>query len=229
MCRAVHLAMLFATLAGAAAASADDLATFLAAAGDATKPSAPIRATGSLVTTSPDGTTTQQITIVQRPSGDLYFALTPSGVRARLSASGDARLSPASGKPAAPFALDASLGGSEFSREDLLPFSPTRFGSPAIVDRNGSDTTVSLDPHKPSQYSLAVITFEREKHAPVKVMLYKDTLSHLLKMRKDSGFVQVAGRWLPTTVTMENFPMRTTSTLTLTWAETPDDAALWTW
>ena len=39
-----------------------------------------------------------------------------------------------------------------------------------------AEATVSLDPHG-SQYSLVVITFDREKQVPVKVMSYKDTYS----------------------------------------------------
>ena len=222
----LRLALLCSTLVAVTAARGDDLGALLTAASAASKPSAPIRGTGELVTTSPELTTKQQITIVQRPNGDLYFELQPSGTRALLRVNGDALLSPAAGKAAVPFALDAGLGGSELSREDLMPFSVARFGSPTVVDRNGTETTVSLDPRKPSQYSLEVITFDREKQAPVKVMVYKDTLSNLLKMRRDSGFVQVAGRWLPTTVTMENFSLRSTSTLTLTWAETADAPAL---
>jgi len=222
----LHTAVVLILSLLASSARADDLAGLLSAATAASKPSVPLRATGELVTTSPDGTVKQQITVVQRPNGDAYYALQPSGLRALLAAQGAALLSPASGKPAAPFALDATLGGSELSREDLTPFDSARFGSPTIVDRNGSQTTVSLDPQKPTQYTLEVITFDRDKAVPVKVMVYKDTLSHLLRMRRDSDFVQVGGRWRPTTVTMENFPLRITSTLTLSWAETPDDAAL---
>lgn len=207
-------------------ARGDDLATFLAAASDASKPRATIRGEGELVTVSPEATARQQIALVQRPSGDLYVELQPSGARALLPAGGDAVLSPAKGTAPAPFALDAALAGSEFSREDLQPFNLARFGSPTIVDRNGGELTVSLDPRKPTQYSLEAITFDRDKRAPVKVMLYKDTLSNLLKMRRDSDLVQVGGRWLPGTVTMENFPMRTTSTLTLKWSEAADQPAL---
>jgi hypothetical protein len=229
MLRAVRLVLLvssFVTSLAASAARGDDLASFLAAASEASKPNAPIRGSGTLVTTSPDGTSTQQIVVAQRPNGDLVLAVQPPGARALLPAQGDAVLSPAAGTAAAPFALDASFAGSEFSREDLMPFTLSRFGSPTIVDRNGSETTVSLDPKKPTQYSLVVITFDRDKKAPVKVMVYKDTLSNLLRMRRDGDFVQVGGRWLPQTVTMENFPLRTISTLKLTWSEAPDDPAL---
>jgi len=224
MSRVLFGISLLCALAGMA--RADDLVAFLAAAGDAARPSAPIRADGELVTTSPEATTRQQIAIVQRPSGDLYLELRPSGARALLPASGAAVLSPAAGTAAARFALDAPVAASEFSGEDLLPFSPARFGSPTIVDRNGGEVTVSLDPLEPSQYSLEVITFDRERRAPVRVMVYKETLNNLLKMRRDTDLVQVGGRWRPTTVTIENFPLRSSSTLSLRWSETPDQPAL---
>ena len=65
-----------------------------------------------------------------------------------------------------------------------MPFDAGRYGSPTIVDRSPAETTVSLDPHG-SQYSLVVITFDREKQVPVKVMSYKDTYSNLLRMRRE--------------------------------------------
>ncbi len=210
----------------AAAARGDDLASFLTAASDASKPMTTIRGEGELVVATPDATTKQQLVVMQRPNGDLYLELQPSGARALLPFSGDAVLAAAKGSAAKPFALDAPLAGSEFSREDLQPFNLARFGSPTIVDRNASQLTVSLDPKKPTQYSLEAITFDRDKRAPVKVMLYKDTLSNLLKMRRDGEFVQIAGRWLPTTVAMENFPMRSTSTMTLKWSEVAEQPAV---
>jgi hypothetical protein len=210
----------------AASARADDLAGFLAAASAASAPKTTIRAEGEMVTTSPEGTARQQIVLVQRQNGDLFVELQPTGARALVPVGGEAVLSASKNKSVAPFALDAPLGGSEISREDLQPFVMARFGSPTIVDRNGNEITVSLDPKKPTQYSLTAITFDRDKRAPVKVMLYKDTLSNLLKMRRDSDLVQVGGRWVPGTVTMENFPMRTTTTLTLTWSEVADQPAL---
>jgi hypothetical protein len=142
-------------------------------------------------------------------------------VRALLPASGGALL--AAGPDPAPFPIDGALAGSEFSREDLQPFDAARFGSPTIVDRSAEDTTVSFDPHD-SQYSLEVITFDREKRVPVKVMSYKDTLNNLLKMRRDRAHVRVGGCWLPTEIAIENFPLKATSTLTLTWTTIADQA-----
>ena len=204
-----------------APARGEDLAAFLAGATGAARPSVIVRGAGELVTTSAEGTVRHRIAIEQRPAGDLYLEVGSPGARALLPPTGAALLA-AGGSPV-PFPLDAALVGSEFSREDLQPFDAGRFGSPTIVDRGEDDTTVSLDP-RDSQYSLEVITFDRERRVPLKVMSYKDTLSNLLKMRRESGHVSVGGRWLPTEITIENFPLKSTSTMTLTWTAVDDQA-----
>lgn len=205
-------------------ARGEDLAALLAGATAAGRPSTAIRGDGELVTTSPEGTTKARIAVLQRPSGDLYFEVQPPEARALLLADGSAWISPAAGKPPAAFAADAPLASSEFSREDLQPFDASRYGSPTIVDRNPSQTTVQLDPHQ-SQYTLVVVTFDREKQVPTKVMSYKDTLSNLLRMRRERGHQQVGGRWLPTEIEIENFPLKVTSALTLKWSAVDDAAA----
>lgn len=205
-------------------ARGEDLAALLAGATAGSRPSATLRGDGELVTTSPDGTTKARIAIEQRPTGDLYFEVQPPGARALLLADGTAWLSPSPAAAAAAFPLDAPLAGSEFSREDLQPFDAGRYGSPTIVDRNPSQTTVQLDP-RASQYTLVVVTFDREKQVPVKVMSYKDTLSNLLRMRRERGHQQVGGRWLPTEIEIENFPLKVTSRLTLTWSAVDESAA----
>lgn len=207
-----------------APARGEDLATFLAGATAAAHPSATVRGDGELVTTSPDGTSRARVVVLQRPSGDLYVEVQPPDAQALLLANGSALLSPRPGAAPVAFANDAALAGSEFSREDLEPFDAGRYGSPTIVDRSPAQTTVSLDPHD-SQYSLVVVTFDREKQVPVKVMSYKDTLSHLLRMRRENGHQQVGGRWLPSEISIENFPLKVTSTLTLKWAAVDDQAS----
>jgi hypothetical protein len=215
-----------ALLATGASARGDDLPAFLGAVATAARPTVPLRADGSLVTTSPDGTARDQIAMVRRPTGDVYIELRTAGVRALLSADGTtALLVPAAGKPSEPFALDASLGGSEFTREDLRPFNADYFRSPTIVDRDGSEMTLSLTP-TPSQYTLQVITFDVARKLPVVVKNYKDTLSNLVKMRRARAFISAGGTSVPSEVTMENFPLRATSTMTLRWQPAEDTPAL---
>jgi hypothetical protein len=215
-----------ALLLAATTAVAEDLPTFLAAATAAARPNAPVRADGELVTASPDGSAHDQIAVVRRPNGDTYLELRNSGVRALLLADGHtALLVPGAGQATEAFALDASFGNSEFTREDLRSFNAADYRSPTIVDRGADDMTVSLTPQQ-SQYVLQVITFDREKKVPLVVKDYKDAISNLVKMRRNRALRTAGGTWLPGEMTMENFPMRTTSTVTLRWQPTADAPAL---
>lgn len=209
----------------AAPCAAEDLAAFLAAATAAARPQSVVRADGELVTTSPDGSARDRIAILRRRNGDLYIELHDARLRALLLADGSAFVVPKAGAARTPFALDAALDASELTREDLQPFAAARFGSPTIVDRNPSEVTISLTP-QPSQYTLQVITFDSAKHVPVKVMAYKDTLSNLLRMRRERGLVEVGGTWLPAEISVENFPLRTTTTLALQWKAVEHQPAL---
>lgn len=219
------LACLIVCLA-AAPASGEDLATFLKAASAAARPTAVLRGDGTLVTTSPDGTKKDQLAIVRRPNGDVYLELHDAGTRALLIAKDNrALLVPGKGEGSEDFALDTALGGSEFTREDLQPFNIDRYQSPTIVDRRNGEITVSLTP-KPSQYALQVITFDTERKVPLLVKNYKETISNLVKMRRSRGFTSAGGTWVPGEVAMENFPLRATSTATLTWKQVDDLPAL---
>jgi len=207
------------------AAAAEDLPTFLVAATAAARPNVPVRADGELVTTSPDGSARDQLAVLRRPNGDVYLELRNAGIRALLLADGKALLVPGTGKSPTDFALDASLGNSEFTREDLRPFAGSYYRSPTIVDRNGDDVSVSLTPH-PSQYALQVITFNGPRHVPVVVKNYKDTVSNLVKMSRSTGLTSMAGTWMPSEIAMENFPLHATSTAKLRWQTTDDMPAL---
>jgi hypothetical protein len=210
----------------ATAALAEDLSAFLTAASAAARPTAPVRADGELVTTSPDGSAHDQIAIVRRPNGDVYVELRTTGIRALLPGDGStALLVPGTGKRSAPFAPDASLGDSEFTREDLRPFTAAAYRSPTIVDRGSDDITVSLTPEA-SQYLLQVITFDSAKKVALAVKNYEDKISNLVKMRRERGFTSVGDTWLPAEISMENFPLRATSTMTLRWQPIDDQAAL---
>jgi hypothetical protein len=213
-------------LIAAPAAIAEDLSAFLTAATAAARPTAPVRGDGELVTTSPDGSTHDQIATVRRPNGDVYIELRNAGIRALLSGDGKtALLVPGTGKRSGPFALDAALGDSEFTREDLRPFSAAAARSPTIVDRGSEDVTVSLTPEA-SQYLLQVITFDNAKKVVLVVKNYKDKISNLVKMRRERGFTSVGGAWLPAEISMEDFPLRATSTMTLRWQAIDDQPAL---
>ncbi len=202
-------------------AAPQDLASFLRTATEAARPAVALRADGELVVTSPGQTARNAVIVLLRPPDDLYIELRQAGVKVLLSAGGAKAYIVRKGDTApGPFAPEAPLADSDFTREDLQPFDATRYLSPSIVDRNAGQLTVQLDP-EPSQYSLVVITFDREKAVPVKTLYYRDTTSNLVKMRRDGDHVAVGGRWLPGVITMEHFQLRTQSTLRLAWREEP--------
>src|SRR5262249_41554377 len=87
-------------------------------------------------------------------------------------------------------------------------------------DESAEQITIALFPTR-SQYIMLVFTFDREKKVAVKTMYYQETLSNLVKMRRDSDYALVGQRWLPTKVTMEQFALRTQSALQLHWTQAP--------
>jgi hypothetical protein len=200
-----------------------DLNTFLPEMEEAAKPTVTLRADGTLTTTNPDGTTTDQILIIHREDNSLRIEL-KQGTRALLLTGGTAAfIAVKDAKEASPFAADAPLAGSEFTREDLQPFAAGRYKTPRIVDQTSQIVHVAMFPQQ-SQYSMLVVTFDREKQVVVKTMYYKDTLNNLVKMRRDSDHVLVGRRWLPTRITMENFALKNISTVELRWSQAPDVA-----
>lgn len=200
-----------------------DLNTFLPEMEEAAKPTVTLRADGVLTTTNPDGTKRDQILMIHREGNDLFIELKQGSKALLLKGGGEAYTAMAGAKEAMSFAPEAALAGSEFTREDLQPFAVSRYKTPRIVDQTGATIQIALFPQQ-SQYSMVVITFDREKKVPVKAMYYKDTLNNLVKMRRDYDHVLVGRRWLPTRITMEHFALHNTSTLELQWSQAPDVA-----
>lgn len=211
--------ILIATLA-AAPAQGENLATFLKAANESATPATAVRAVGDVVTKTIDGTKRDRILVVLRPDGGLYLELREAGTRALVLDRG-ARAFQARGGKRQKFEKDQAFDTTELTMEDLLPFDAGRYDSPTIVYRDEQQLSVQLNPLR-SQYSLVVVTFDPAKHVPIKSLYYKDTLNNLVKMRLDSDHAEVEGCWLPGTVKMQNFPLRTETELSLKWSPAGD-------
>ncbi len=225
MCAIAALGLALPFALTAAALRAEDLPAFLAAADAAARPAEIVRADGELLSRSPAGTRRQQVALVRRPNGDLYVELAPSGVRALLPSASQAQWVPTRNAPQSPLSPATSLPGSDFSAADLQPFDATRWTAPTVVDRTEEEITISCHPTDGS-YSLAVLTFDRERHVLLKALLYQENLRNLVKLRRESGHVQVAGAWLPTEISVEHFPLRATSSISLRWATAPELVAV---
>ncbi len=208
-----------------------DLDAFLHQAEEAAQVAVPLRGDGQVEVASPEATRRDQVALVLRPPADTFIAFQQQAVKAVLLGSAAFRLKPGANK-VEPFALDASLDDSDFTREDLEPFRAARYKDARISDDSPTQLTVTLFPTD-SQYSLVVITFDRQKKVPLKTLYYRDTASNLVKMQRDTDYVSIADKWKPTTMTMESFKLRTHTTMTVHWlpedklrAELFDPAAL---
>jgi len=216
----VAAGVLLGVLCTAARADVENLEQFLRDCEAATHVTAPLRGDGQLEVTLPSSTTRSAAVVIIRPPIDTYVGLPDFGLQALLLGDGHASRVVAGASTAEVFAAEATLGDSDFTQEDLQPFRVARYKGWRISDENANDVTVMLFPTSP-QYSLVVITFDREKRVPLKTLYYRDTVNNLVKMRRDSSYALVGGTWRAATISMETFKLRTHSTLTLQWTEPP--------
>lgn len=196
-----------------------DLNAFLRGAEEAAQVAVPLRGDGQFEIVSPETTRRDQVALVLRPPADTFIALQQRAIKAVLLGTDAFRLKPGTDK-VEPFPLDASLDDSDFTREDLEPFRLAHYKDARISDDSAAQVTVTLYPAE-SQYSLVVITFDRHKKVPLKTLYYRDTVSNLVKMQRDTDYVLVGEKWKPTTMAMESFKLRTHTTLNVRWA--PED------
>jgi hypothetical protein len=204
----------------AARADVENLEQFLRDCEVATHVAAPLRGDGQLEMTLPGGTMRSAAVVIVRPPTDTYVELPDFGLKALLFGDGQASRVVAGAATAEVFAAEATLGDSDFTREDLQPFQVARYKGWRISDENANELTVTLFPTSP-QYCLVVITFDREKRVPLKTLYYRDTVNNLVKMRRDSSYALIGGTWRAATISMETFKLRTHSTLTLQWTQSP--------
>ncbi|HEX7408973.1 MAG TPA: outer membrane lipoprotein-sorting protein [Candidatus Binatia bacterium] len=216
---ALILVLLCALPVGPVLADTLNLEQFLREAEEAARVTVPVRGDGQFEVTSPEGTRRDQVALVIRPAADAFIELQQEGIKTLLLyTSGQAFYRKAGATRGDNFAPDASFAESDFTREDLEPFRLSHYTQPRIADDSATELTVMLVP-KVSQYSLEVITFDRQKKVPLKTLYYRDTLSNLVKMGRHSDYVLIGRKWMPTTISMETFKLRTRAAFRLRWGE----------
>src|ERR1700687_3479294 len=217
----VIVALLWIVTCTASRADLADLEQFLRSVEAATQVTAPLRGDGQFEVQTAEGTRRDQVAVIVRPPVDTYIELRQQGIKALLPGDGGAAYRYKVGAAKAEvFPLDATFADSDFAREDLEPFRLSRYSGWRISDETGAEIIVTLFPiAKASQYSLVVTTFDREKKVPLKTLYYRDTLNHLVKMRRDSDYALIGRKWMPTTMSIETFKQRSHSTFTVQWSQ----------
>ncbi len=210
-------AALLAVLAGGVPARSETLPELLADVGAHARFTAPARADVRIECGEGCAGAGGQAIFVGR--GDALYVEVKNGQRALLRAGRIVVLE--GGKP-----VDAptgkALAGTDVLLDDLVPFAAGSLRMPQISDDGPAGVVVTAAPAGPSPYSLLVNTIERERHAIVRTLYYRDQINNLAKTRRDTGLVEIAGGWRPTEIVVESVRQGTHTRLALTWQDAPD-------
>jgi hypothetical protein len=180
---------------------------------------APTRADVRIECTEPCPKAGSQAIVLAR--GDAVYVELRSGLRALVRP--DRIVVAEAGKVgAAP--PGKTLGDTNVLLEDLVVFTAASLSVPQISDDGPAGVVVTAAPAKGSAYALMVHTIDRERAVILRTLYYRDSVSNLVKTRRNTGFVQVASRWRPAEMTFESIRGATTK-LTLAWREAADAPA----
>ena len=218
-------AFLCIVLAGSVGA-VDNLPALLKAVDEAQRLPAPIRADATVEIDGVEGSKRDHLVIVERgvnePKVARQMVLELQSAKLRLLVLGPADLQLASDGKARPAKPDENVDSTSFTAEDWLPFSPERCAAMRIADLGDAQFTLVCEPKKPpSQYSLMVYKFDREKAVMVQALLYKDSMTNLVKMVRQDEFVQIGSNWRPKRIVIQDFKLRTKDVVSLDWQAAP--------
>jgi len=198
-----------------ASVRAQPLSDLLSAVAEAARAPRPLRAD---VRIERDGAAAGEAILLAR--GRRVYLETRSGTRALLSP-GKVVVVARNGRLARA-APGAALDGTDILLEDLEPFGVRSLSTPQVSDETPARVVVTAAPSPPSVYVLIVLTIDRERYTILQTKYYRDSISNLVKMRRDDEFAEVAGSWRPAVVTVQSFRDSSTTQLALGWREATD-------
>ncbi|HYY06521.1 MAG TPA: hypothetical protein VE997_08080 [Candidatus Limnocylindria bacterium] len=151
--------------------------------------------------------------------GDALYVEVKGGQRALIRPGRILVAQDGQAKEAAP---GVTLADTDLLLEDLAVFTPTALRQPQISDEGPAGVVVTAAPAGRSSYALVVNTIDRERHAIIRTLYYRDLINNLSKTRHDAAFVRVGASWRPGEITVESMRQATTTHLTLSWREARD-------
>jgi hypothetical protein len=161
----------------------------------------------------------EPMSVVLLQQGDRVYLETSTGIRA-LVRPGRAAIRDAKGLTRA--TPETPLPGTDFLLFDLAPFTAGEIANPQVSDAGPAGAVITGAPGRPSAYVLLVETLDPEHAIVVRAKYYQETVTNMVKMRRDFDPVQVGDRWRSSRITMEAFRPPNTTTLTLAWREAPE-------
>lgn len=159
------------------------------------------------------------VDVVLLARGDRIYLQTSTGTRALIRPGRAVVAGPDGLTRATP---ETPLPGTDLLLFDLAPFTAGDFAMPQVSDDGPAGIVVTGAPARPSAYVLLVETIDPDHHLVVRTKYYRETVTNMVKMRRDFDPVEIGDRWRPTRITVEAFRPPNTTTLTLTWREAPE-------
>lgn len=216
--------------AGTALANRSDLVAFLERTERMGDYLAPLRA--DITVRHADDSVEEAVLIVSPQHKRQFLAFKSSGWRALLPIGwGTGKAIAEAGGKATAYGVDQPLGGTGLRAIEFFPFWQADYATAFISDSNRLEKTVTLYAPKSVPYVLFVITFDKAKLVPLAAKYYKNEMSNLVRMRKDSDHVMVGSRPRPQKIEINDYTENTKTILELSWkvldsvpAEAMDDA-----
>jgi hypothetical protein len=213
--RTLALAVIAAVGVHAGEGRAESLAELLAAVATNARFEPPARADGRVECTP--ACAPAAVVLVGR-GDDLYLEGT-GGLRALVR---PGQILVRNGERTTEAPIGRPLGDSPLLLEDLRVFVAGALKVPQISDEGPERVVVTGAPASASAYALLVHTIDREHDAIVKTQYYRDSISNLVKIRRDSGFTRVGSRWRPGEIQVDSLRDGRRATVRLAWREAPD-------
>src|SRR5438105_12077015 len=217
VCERHVVCALLALLAGANRARAEGLAELLQAVAANARFASPARADVRLACGEGCKATGRPAIFLGR--GDVLYVEVKGGQRALVR---PGEILVAQGGKASAAAPGQTLADTDVLLEDLAVFTPGALKQPQISDDGPAGVVVTAAPAGRSSYALLVNTIDRERHAIIRTLYYRDLINNLSKTRRDTAFARVGASWRPGEITVESVRQATKTHLTLSWREAPD-------
>lgn len=202
--------------AGPARATRADLTAFLERAGKMATHSSTVRA--DMTIELPDGTKDTAVVIVAPETKQSFVAFRSTGWRALMPLGwGTGRVVKSTGDKPVDYGVDEPLAGTDLRAIEFFPFWDGDLSTAFISDSSRDEKTVTLYASDDVPYILFVITFDKTTLVPLSTKYFRDQMSNLVRLRRDSDHVMVGSRPRPQKIVITDYSENRTTKIDLTW------------
>jgi len=202
--------------AGPAHATRADLTAFLERAGKMATHTSTVRA--DMTVELPDGTKDTAVLIIAPEAKHSFVAFRSTGWRALMPLDwGEGRAVKSTGGKPTDYGVDEPLAGTDLRAIEFFPFWDGDLSTAFISDSSRNEKTVTLYAPDEVPYILFVITFDKTTLVPLSTKYFRDQMSNLVRLRKDSDHVMVGSRPRPRKIVITDYTENQTTKIDLTW------------